>query len=86
MAEKIRRKQSATNGLIIAKHLAQENCSIKTSFRSICITAVWFGVFYDTLKLQKRAARLIYDLPGREHSVPLFKKLEWLPVNKELAS
>ncbi len=28
------------------------------------------------LKLHKRAERLIYDLPGREHSGPLFKKLK----------
>ena len=36
------------------------------------------------LKLQKRAARLIYDLPGREHSGPLFKKLKWLPVQQRI--
>ena len=37
------------------------------------------------LKLQKRAARLIYDLPGREHSGPLFKKLKWLPVQQRIS-
>ena len=36
------------------------------------------------LKLQKRAARLIYDLPGREHSGPLFKKLKWLPLQQRI--
>ena len=34
------------------------------------------------LKLQKRAVRLIYNLPAREHSGPLFKKLKWLPVQQ----
>ena len=36
------------------------------------------------LKLQKRAPRLIYDLPGREHSGPLFKKLKWLSVQQKM--
>lgn len=34
--------------------------------------------------IQKRAARLICDPPGREHSGPLFKKLEWLPVQQRI--
>ncbi len=31
-------------------------------------------------KLQKRAARIIYDLPTRTPTTPLFKKLGWMPL------
>ena len=37
---------------------------------------------FDTRKLFYQ--NLIYDLPGREHSGPPFKKLKWLPVQQRI--
>ena len=44
-------------------------------------SCVWGSGNVEKLyKLQKRAARMIYDLPSSAHSEPLFKRLNWMTI------
>ncbi len=44
-------------------------------------SCVWGSVQLERIfKLQKRAARMIYDLPTRTPTTPLLKQLNWMPL------
>ena len=60
------------------------NASIKPILE-YCVS-VWAscnaGLLDDIFKVQKQCARLILDAPFRARTLPLFYKLEWLPINQ----
>ncbi len=43
-------------------------------------SCVWGSAQLELFKLQKRAARMIYDLPTRTTTAPLLKQLNWMPL------
>ena len=57
---------------------------IQVYFDYCSVVCGYYLKISSLLKLQKRAARLIYDLPSREHSGPLFKRLKWLPLRQRI--
>ena len=60
------------------------NASIKPILE-YCVS-VWAscnaGLLDDIFKVQKQCARLILDAPFQARTLPLFYKLEWLPINQ----
>ena len=59
------------------------NCYILPYFDYCCL--IWGNcnkkLMYELSKLQKRAARLIFDTTVRSRTKPMFVELKWLPVD-----